>query len=312
MAPEPAAPEPAASAPGSPSQEGPPQEAPAARPETWSGWIGRIASWIAPTTFVTALLLFFGYAYTDALYSFFGVDAATLGFATQDYLLRSSAALYLPVGAVLCGALLAALAYHFATSAVRDDPGASRAVRRFCRVIGLLAVPLLVLGFLAGFQTIDAGAMGTPLLLGGALLLAVLARVLAVRSAGAPYPLPGERAALGISVAIIALCSFWAAGGYAHEKGTSDAHRLAGNLALRPAVIVDTTERLYLQWQGVDERALPDPGPAQRFHYRYRGLRLLAQSNNRMFLIPYTWTWNEGNVLILPVDADVRVIFHPG
>ncbi|MFJ3789583.1 hypothetical protein [Kitasatospora sp. NPDC090091] len=213
---------------------------------------------------------------------------------------------------LLCGALLAALAYHLATRAVRTGTDGRRVVGRACWAVALVVVPLVVLGFLAGFEAIDAGPMGTPLLLGGALLLVVLARLLAVRTTGVPYPLTGERAALGISVALIVLCSFWAAGGFAHQKGENDAERLADNLALRPAVVLDTTERLYLQWSGVDERALPDGGAGQRFRYRYRGLRLLAQVNGRMFLIPRNWTWDAGNVLILPVDANVRIVFHPG
>ncbi|MFB7944714.1 hypothetical protein ACFC6L_07300 [Kitasatospora phosalacinea] len=240
------------------------------------------------------------------------MDSATIGFSSRDLLLRSSAALYLPAGVLLCGALLAAVAYHLATRTVRSGAEGRRTVRRVCRAAALLAVPLAVLGFLAGFEVVDAGPMGTPLLLGGALLLVVLARLLAVRTTGAAYPLTGERAALGISVALIVLCSFWTAGGFAHQKGHRDARWLARNLALRPAVVLDTTERLYLQWPGVDERALPDPGAGQKFRYRYRGLRLLAQANDRMFLIPRDWTWDRGNVLILPVDADVRIVFHPG
>ncbi|MFF4338333.1 hypothetical protein ACFY00_00165 [Kitasatospora sp. NPDC001540] len=240
------------------------------------------------------------------------MDSATIGFSGQDLLLRSSAALYLPAGVLLCGALVVAGAYHLATRTVRSGAEGRRAVRRACRVVALLAVPLVVLGFLAGFEVIDAGPTGTPLLLGGALLLVVLARLLAVRTTGAAYPLTGERAALGISVALIVLCSFWTVGGFAHQKGHRDAEWLARNLALRPAVVLDTTERLYLQWAGVDERALPDAGAGQKFRYRYRGLRLLAQANDRMFLIPRDWTWKEGNVLILPVDANVRIAFHPG
>ncbi|MEU2629757.1 hypothetical protein [Kitasatospora sp. NPDC007106] len=239
------------------------------------------------------------------------MDAATLNFSTQDLLLRSSPALYLPAGVLLGVGLLATLGYHLATRTMRRGADGGRIVRRARQTV-VVAVPLLVLGFLAGFEVIDAGPMGTPLLLGGALLVVVLARLLAVRVGGAPYPLAGERAALGISAALIVLCSFWAAGGFAHQKGTADARWLAGNLALRPAVVLDTTERLYLQWPGVEERTLPDAGASQRYRYRYRGMRLLAQADNRMFLIPRDWTWEDGNVLILPVDTGVRIAFHPG
>lgn len=212
---------------------------------------------------------------------------------------------------MLCAALVGVLTAYL-VSAATGSPATARHIRRGCQAVMALAVPLFVLGVLAGSRVLDAGPVGTPLLLGGALLLFVYARVLAVKSTGARYPFVRERAAVAVVAALIALCSFWAVGAYAHQKGRTDARMLAGNLALRPAVIVDTPERLYLQWPGVDERALPGADTAQRFRYRYRGLRLLAQSANRMFLIPDSWTWNDGNVLILPMDANVRVAFHPG
>ncbi|MEU9043630.1 MULTISPECIES: hypothetical protein [unclassified Kitasatospora] len=216
----------------------------------------------------------------------------------------------------LCGALLGALGYHLATRAVGGEGGRDgagiRALRWVCLAVTALVVPLLLFGLLAGFEVIDAGPMGTPLLIGGALLLGVLARLMYVRGTGADYPLTGERAALGISVAIIVLCSYWAVDGYAQQKGTADAEQLAQHLYRRPAVVLDTSERLHLGWAGVRETVLPDVEQGARFRYRYEGLRLLAHSGGRMFLIPRDWTWETGNGLILPFDSSVRVAFHPG
>ncbi|MET8543293.1 hypothetical protein ABZW03_21985 [Kitasatospora sp. NPDC004799] len=185
-------------------------------------------------------------------------------------------------------------------------------MRRACLAVTALVLPLLVLGLLAGFEVFDAGPTGTPLLIGGALLLGVLARMMYVRGTGAPYPLTGERTALGTTVAIIVLCSFWAVGGYAQQKGTADAEQLARHLYLRPAIVLDTSERLHLGWSGVRETVLPDVEQGARFRYRYEGLRLLAHAGGRMFLVPRDWTWETGNGLIVPFDATVRVAFHPG
>ncbi|MFD4657247.1 hypothetical protein ACFWP2_16650 [Kitasatospora sp. NPDC058444] len=296
----------------SPAEEDSPGEPEQPPSRSWSDWIAKLATWVAPTTLLTALLFFFGYAYTSSLYSYFGIDAGTIGFATQDLLLRSSPALYVPAGVALCGALLGALGYHVATRAAGGGAAGTRTVRLACLALAALVVPLLVLGFLAGFEVFDAGPMGTPLLIGGGLLLAVLARMMYVRGTGAPYPLTGERAALGISVAIIVLCAFWAVGGYAQQKGTADAEQLAHHLYRRPAVVLDTSERLHLGWSGVRETVLSDVEQGARFHYRYEGLRLLAHAGGRMFLIPRTWTWETGNGLIVPFDDTVRVAFHPG
>ncbi|MFE6051398.1 hypothetical protein ACFQ6N_11605 [Kitasatospora sp. NPDC056446] len=270
-------------------------------------WIGLLTSVVGPTTFVTALVFFIGYAYADSFYHYFGLDAATLGFTTSDVLLRGSPALYLPIGGLLFGMLLVVLAYHLATGR-----GVSRWVRPVCLVLAAAVLPLLVLGFLGGFRVVDFGRAGTPVLIGGSLLLAILARMLFVRGTGSPYPLTGERAAFGVIVAIVVLCSFWAATEYAHAKATEDARRLSTQLYLRPAMVVDTTEHLYLAWPAVHEDQLADAGHGQRFRYRYHGFRLLAQSGSRMFLIPRDWTWDTGNVVVLPLDSDVRVTFHPG
>src|SRR5512132_3026246 len=62
---------------------------------------------VAPTTLLTALLFYFGWIRTNALFQYFGVDATTLGFTTQYYLLRSSEALYVPLGTLLVVGLAA-------------------------------------------------------------------------------------------------------------------------------------------------------------------------------------------------------------
>ncbi|MFE4970799.1 hypothetical protein ACFRAR_01625 [Kitasatospora sp. NPDC056651] len=198
------------------------------------------------------------------------------------------------------------------SAAARRSPGASRAVRRVCVAAVLPVLVLLVLGLAAGFEVIGAGPMGTPLLIGGALLLALLARLLYVRGTGAAFPVAGERVALGVTVAILALCAYWAVGSYAQQKGRADAEEISHNLQVRPAVMLDTSERLALDWPGVRETPLPAEGAGTHFRYRYEGLRLLAQAGNRMFLIPRQWIWATGNVLVLPVDAGVRVAFHAG
>ncbi|MFD8705313.1 hypothetical protein ACFV1W_22315 [Kitasatospora sp. NPDC059648] len=312
----------------------PPPDPPTAPPPTsppvapTSAWLAQAATWIAPTSLVTALLFFFGYVHTSAYYGYFGVDSSTLGFATREVLVDSETALYLPAGIAAFGALAAALVFYAAGRLIRRGPAGARAVRRACRVVTVLALVLLAFGFLAGFQVIRAGDLGTPLMIGGALLLVVLARLLVRRSSGTGVPPPGERAAMGIGVAIIALCAFWAAEVYADDAGTAHAKRVAKRLFDRPAVILDTAERLHLdlsacahpdteacresEWSGVWETALPDVGQQDRFRYRYRGLRLLAQADDRMFLLPRNWTWEHGNLLILPMNADVRVALHPG
>ncbi|MFD3327293.1 hypothetical protein [Streptomyces sp. NPDC058701] len=276
----------------------------------WGNWVVTIATLVAPTTFIGALLLYFGFAYTDALYAHFGVDAATLGFSTQEYALRSAGALYVPAGATLTVALVGVLVYYAARKLGNRGaplPPGSRLAPYVVMACGLV---MFVLGVLGGFAVWRAGAMDTPLLIGGGLVLLVFGRALSFKFTGANYPVARERLALALVAALVGLSCFWAAHAYAKKHGADDARYLARHLWLRPAVTVDTTERLYFPPRQVRETALPVTGPPQRFRYRYEGLRLLAEVNGRMFLIPEDWAKTGGGVLVVPADPAVRVAFH--
>ncbi|MFI1655405.1 hypothetical protein ACH4ZU_10925 [Streptomyces sp. NPDC020472] len=277
---------------------------------SWGNWVTTFATLAAPTTFIGALLLYFGFAYTDALYAYFGVDAATLGFSTQEYALRSAGALYVPAGAALTVALAGVLVYYAARTL--GDRGAppppwGRPVAYAVSACGLV---MFALGVLGGFAVWGAGAMDTPLLIGGGLVLVVFGRALSFKLGGADYPVARERLALALVAALVGLSCFWAVHAYAKQHGTDDARYLARRLWLRPAVTVDTAERLYFPPRQVRETPLPVAGAPQRFRYRYEGLRLLAEVNGRMFLIPEDWARTGGGVLVVPTDGAVRVAFR--
>ena len=52
-------------------------------------------------TLITALAYYFGYRREQAFADFFGIDPSALGFTTNDYVLRSVDALFVPVTVVL-------------------------------------------------------------------------------------------------------------------------------------------------------------------------------------------------------------------
>jgi len=214
---------------------------------------------------------------------------------------------------VLSVALVAVLCHSTVEFLVARQSDLLPRARRVCYALMALAPAVFLLGLLAGLNVLwRRSPMAAPLLLGGALALFVYAHLLAVRCTGAPYPLAREKAVLTTTAALIALCSFWATNSFAQLKGQSDAKHLAAHLWLRPAVVLDTTERFYLPWSGLEETSLPETTSAQHFRYRYRGMRLLAQSGDRMFLIPDDWTWRDGDVLVIPAGSGVRVAFHAG
>ncbi|MGW1121901.1 hypothetical protein ACWD5B_33135 [Streptomyces tanashiensis] len=276
----------------------------------WGNWVVTLTTLVAPTTFIGALLLYFGFAFTDAQYAYFGIDAATLGFSPRDFAMRSAGALYLPAGTALTVALAGVLVYYAArTLGDRSThlPPGGRLAPYALSVCGLV---MFVLGVLGGLGVWRAGAMDTPLLLGCGLVLVVYGRVLSFKLSGTAYPVARERLALVLVAALVVLCSFWAVHAYAKRHGTDEARYLARHLWLRPAVTVDTAERLYFPPRQVRETVLPVAGTPQRFRYRYEGLRLLAEANGRMFLIPDDWAEKGGNVLVVPANNAVRVAFR--
>jgi len=275
-------------------------------------WVGTLATFVAPTTFIGALLLYFGFAYTAALYGYFGVDVATLGFSTQDYVLRSAGALYVPAGVALTVTLAGVLVYYAVRYMGARSALPARGIRLFPYAVSVCGVCLFLLGMLGGSGVWPAGAMDTPLLLGGGLVLGMYGRVLFFALVDANYPVARERLALTVVGALVALSSFWATHAYAKGHGYSDAKYLAHRLWLRPGVTLDTTDRLHFSDERVRETAFPVAEPRQRFRFRYEGLRLLAEANGRMFIIPESWEPTSGSVLVIPADSTVRVTFSSG
>lgn len=274
-----------------------------------------LVGFVAPTTILTALFLYFGYVWTDSFYEYFGVDAATLQFSPQDYMLRSVQALYVPVGAILLIGLLLTWAQPSIVVVVLRH----RHVRwwqvawRALLGIGLaLMVAGVVFVLLPGAST--RSSMLAPLCIAAGVLVLGYCRSLAALRRRGRFRRAGarERTGTGLVLAIVTLCLFWSANSFAQQYGRGMAVDLGGQLTLRPAVTMDTTQELFLQLPGVTETGLPAASKDQTFHFRYRGLRLLAQSGDRMFLVSTQWTPHTGRALMLTTGPDVRIQFAAG
>lgn len=288
-------------------------------------WLGTLASVAAPLSLVTAVLFFFGYAASRAQYRYFGIDVDTIGLSTQDYVMRSPQVLLTPVLALLAVGVLgvsvrAAVQRRVAAAVAGGAEGeaatavaSSRYLRTVRRVAGVLVV--------VGYGALVAGALlvalygplrgwsfyslATPLLLalGSAFVgygsgLATLLR-LRDRSRGAP---------LVVMWLLLATSVFWATATLAEASGRGLAKDTAADLGRLPAVILDTTERLYLTMEGVPETAIPEHA-GQTYRYRYRDLRLLIQGRDRLFLVPSTWS-PSNSTLVVPLNSSVRVQFR--
>lgn len=262
-------------------------------PTAWERWYSLATTFVAPATFLSALLFYFGYVSSRAQYRYFGLDVDTLGLSTQNYVMRSPQALLVP--ALLLTVLGAAALVTLRS--MGDRTLSPRAVR----LLHLAASMPLVAGvvLLVGYRWFGGWAwygMVTPLLL--ALGLVVLAWL---------WHRSRQRGAAAFALLAVATCLFWATATLAQWTGLGAAQRTARHLDELPAVVVDTTERLYLTDGIVTETRL-EAEEGQEFRYRYRGFRLLIQAGDRMFLVPAQWS--PGGSTVLLELSDVRARFR--
>jgi hypothetical protein len=261
---------------------------------SWERWYSLATTFVAPATFLSALLFYFGYVSSRAELAYFGVDVDTVGLSTRDYVMRSPAALLVP--ALLLTTLGAAALVSARVLDERLSPSGERWLR-----LGSYAAVAAAIVLVATYRWAGGWAaypMVTPLLLAaGVAVLAWLWHRTGTR-----------RGAVAFAVLTVVTCLFWATATLAQWTGLGAAQRTARNLDELPAVVLDTRERLYQPSGEVVEEAELPVEEGQSFRYRYRGLRLLIQAGDRMFLVPQQWT-PAGSTLVIEL-SDVRAWFR--
>jgi len=262
---------------------------------------------LTPTGILVGLLYYFGYVTTDAWFRYFGLELSQVRLPQQSIVLQSVAALYLPAGALL---ILGSGAYLTRRSLdALLDRGWRPKVMRSLGAAAVLAGGLLLLRALIGIFVPDVArteliALSPLSLCAGVLLLAAGVDVLRRTSGSDPGRPVWARILVG---SLVVLGLFWATNSVASAYGRGRAMDFARTLADRPAVVLDTKERLFLVRGDVEETKLSS-GKDATYRFRYRNLRLLAASNDRLFVAPANWQRGAGTVVVLP-DADVRLQF---
>lgn len=115
-----------------------------------------------------------------------------------------------------------------------------------------------------------------------------------------------SRYALAWVAVIVVAGSFWTANSFAAAYGRGRALDDAASLEHRPEVVLDTKEPLQDVPTGV-ERTEIAAADKDSYRFRYRGLRLLVESNGRLFLVPARWVAGGSETLVVPYDDSVRV-----
>ena len=262
-----------------------------------------VGSVVAPATLVSALLFYFGYVSARAKFGYFGVDVDTLGFSTQEFVMRAPQPLLVPALVLLLGAAALAWGNGVLHRRLGSSPAAARRTSRLLSLLGTVLVGV-GLGLLLAFPLLGAWpayALITPVLLGAG------AGVQALAAGWTTGPSRARRTTVVLLVLVVVASVFWATATLAQWSGTGQAKALARDLTVLPAVVVDTADPLFPGDDVVVETTFPAAEP-HAYRYRYRGLRLLAEGDGRLFLVPERWS-SSGSTFAVEMD-EVRVRFR--
>jgi len=259
-----------------------------------------------PLTVATALLVYFGWARSDAQAKSMGLDVSLFGYTVQDFILRSIQSLFRP----LAWLALIGLAWLMADRALSKVIAGGRYRRALGRGAAVLAAGGYLFAAAMWILTVtqpDRTLLYVPYLIAGGLLLGswgvALRRRVAQYAARSPILTPRglERAFMFI---LVTLLLFWGTADYAQALGRGAAVDYQERSALLPTAVVYSKERLAVSAPNVLESSA---GTTAAPLYRYSGLRLLVVSGGRIFLLNDGWTLNDGRVVVLPDNGSVRV-----
>jgi len=272
---------------------------------------------VAPTTLLTALMLYFGRQWATGFFRYFGLPSTVLDLTVQDYLIRSVDGLIIPLIIVVGAALVVLWVRHLWLEAlpVRARRIVPRVLMSSAVVVGLVLVSLALADVISPvFPVSYPQGRGLSFSI-GVLLLAYAVRLLRIfaserRPEQRSSRVPGA-AAVGEWAAVFILVSvglFWAVGDYANLVGTGRAQQVEATLPGSANVVAYSQKRLNLQAPGIRE-AICRPDAA--YPFRYERLKLVLQAGNQYLFLPAGWKYANGTTLILPRSESLRLEFTP-
>jgi hypothetical protein len=306
--------------PARPSQD-PSGARPAPQAESSSGPPPQLAkilgAVVAPATFLSALLYYFGWSHAYWFCDYFGVNSTVLGFTTTDYLMRSVDALFVPMTVTGAAAMAAAWGHSLLHSRLAGG-SRPRVLARITQAMAIAGGALFLGGFISVLTpTVLTGRLvgvAAPLCLGGGVLLLVYAARLrrltaSPRGAGNDSRRWATVVEWAVVFVLVGLSLFWAATDYSAAVGTSRAMDFVARMPGYPDVVLYSERSLSLVAPGVRETRCRDAHAAYRF--RYDGLKLVLESGGQYFFLPAGWTRDSGAAILLPQDSSMRLEFSP-
>jgi hypothetical protein len=300
-------------------------EARTAHPGPGSGWtahLQRAAAVVPPVTVITATLFWYGYVATRARFLYFGVYLDMAGLSTQRLLLYGVETTY-PVAALLLLAVLLALAAHLAVRWWLESARYRhlRPAAVVTMTLGALLVGRAVVGMLRPVIAATETPGVTPLSLTVGAPLCVyslwLVRRLALRAAEQAssattfwnnrFVIRIERAMFAAALGVLLVGLVWTANSFAGAYGAGRAHQDAETLHRRPRVVLYSAELVPALPRDVN---YVEHGPESKYRHEYRDLRLLLQSDSRLFLVPAHWS-TGASTIVVPYDDSVQLQLIP-
>ncbi len=292
------------------------------------GRVVRTAAVLVPSTFLTALLYYFGQAYTNYVYEEFGVDGRGLDFSTADYLVDSVGVTISPLRNLVIGVLVVAVVHGFVSvmlTSIRDRCRRWRVIS-----VGLVSTGALVGAFLivglwqkgrfsvagAHFDNINYlyGAVGwmvgvSAVVYAGYLLFfwkgGTMTTGCAIR---ARLRRPGTATfALGLALLMVSQAAFDVTEAYAYEAAKDRASDIEEHCADYPLITFRSAAPLYVSGEGVTHEVLQEDG--ETIH-SYAGLRLFIHENERFIVWPVYRSPRQG-MTIVPETETMVIQFEP-
>ncbi|MDR6505651.1 hypothetical protein [Arthrobacter oryzae] len=271
----------------------------------WKRAVDMLAVIGPPLTISTALLVYFGWARTDAQAKAMGLDVSLFGYTVQDFVLRSIPSLFIPlvwllIVAVLWLALDRFLDGHLAA-------GRAAGIRRLAAVILIAGLGCAAAMWLVVILQPERTVLFVPYIMAAGVLLAAWGLSLWRRSTEGPGR---SIAALSrgsektLIFCLVSLLLFWGTSDYAQALGRGLAVSYEQRSMLLPTAVVYSKDRLGISAPNVREQS---SGTAEQPVYQYTGLRLLVVSGGRIFLLNEGWTLRSGKVVVLRDDPGMRV-----
>jgi uncharacterized membrane protein YidH (DUF202 family) len=266
-----------------------------------------------PLTIATALMIYFGWARTNVQARAMGLDVSLFRYSTQDYVLSSISTLFVPL-LVVAALALGGLALHRRIGRALRRPAARPALRTAGRVALTLGLIVSGVAVLIAFFDRDQAPLIIPLALAVGTAVAAYGGWLAGAAAhdpDAPAPAPPVwQSALRLLLvgSVITLALFWEVSNFAGVVGRGYAQQTAATVSRLPRVTAFSTTSLGIEAPGVREERIaagPDTGN-DAVRYRTTGLRFLASSGGRIFLLHDGWKPRGGTVIVLPDNEQVR------